>query len=126
MRSNLAYNAYSQNNLSIESSEKLIKMLYEGVLRFTSMGKRAIESGDIEKRVYWINRSTAIFAELINSLNYDGGNVAHYLSGLYTQQLKLLAEANITNQTQPLDEVIHVTRELLSVWNEVNAYDMVE
>ncbi len=50
MRSNLAYSAYSQNNVSIESSEKLIKMLYEGVLKFVSQAKRSIEDGDIEKK----------------------------------------------------------------------------
>ncbi len=126
MRSNLAYSAYSQNSASIESSEKLIKMLYEGILKFTAQAKRAVELNDTQKRVYWINRTTAIFAELINSLNYDGGNIAHYLSGLYTHQIKLLAESNIYNTTEQLDEVLNVTKELLSVWNEETAYEMAE
>jgi len=118
MRSNLAYAAYSQNNISIESSEKLIKMLYEGILRFTSQAKRAMEDDDIEKKTYWINRSTAIFSELINSLNYDGGQIAHYLSGLYIHQIKLLTEANIYNDATKLDEVLNVTKELLQVWKD--------
>ena len=118
MRSNLAYAAYSQNNVSIESSEKLIKMLYEGILRFTSQAKRSMEENDIEKKTYWINRTTAIFSELIHSLNYDGGQIAHYLSGLYIHQIKLLTEANIYNDTTKLDEVLHVTRELLQVWKD--------
>jgi len=126
MRSNLAYSAYSQNNISIESSEKLIKMLYEGILKFTSQAKKSIELKDIEKRVYWINRSVAIFTELINSLNYDGGNIAHYLSGLYAQQIKLLSEANIHNDTSKLDEVINVTKVLLVAWNEETAYEVDE
>ena len=126
MRSNLAYSAYSQNHISIESSEKLIKMLYEGVLKFTSQAKRSIELDDIEKRVYWINRSVAIFTELINSLNYDGGDIAHYLSGLYAQQIKLLSEANIHNDVAKLDEVINVTKSLLIVWNEETAYEVDE
>ncbi len=118
MRSNLAYAAYSQNNVSIESSEKLIKMLYEGILRFTSQAKRAMEDDDIEKKTYWINRSTAIFSELINSLNYDGGQIAHYLSGLYIHQIKLLTEANIYNDATKLDEVLNVTKEMLQVWKD--------
>lgn len=126
MRSNLAYSAYSQNNLSIESSEKLIKMLYEGILKFTSQAKKSIELKDIEKRVYWINRSVAIFTELLNSLNYDGGNIAHYLSGLYTHQIKLLSEANLQNDTKKLDEVINVTKSLLLVWNEETANAVAE
>lgn len=51
MHSNLAYSAYSQNNISIESSEKLIKMLYEGVLKFVSLAKRSMGERDIEKRL---------------------------------------------------------------------------
>lgn len=124
MRSNLAYSAYSQNSVSIESSEKLIKMLYEGVLKFAAQAKRAIELKDTEKRVYWINRCTAIFSELLNSLNYDGGDVAHYLSGLYTQQIKLLSEANMKNDTAKMDEVLNVAKTLLSAWNEETSYDL--
>ena len=118
MRSNLAYATYSQNNVSIESSEKLIKMLYEGILRFASQAKRSMEENDIEKKTYWINRTTAIFSELLNSLNYDGGQIAHYLSGLYVHQIKLLTEANIYNDASKIDEVLNVTRELLQVWKE--------
>ena len=118
MRSNLAYATYSQNNASIESSEKLIKMLYEGILRFASQAKRSIEENDVEKKTYWINRTTAIFSELINSLNYDGGQIAHYLSGLYIHQIRLLTESNIYNDTSKIDEVLNVTRELLQVWKE--------
>lgn len=118
MYSNLAYSTYSQNNVSIESPEKLIKMLYEGILRFASQAKRAIEDGNIEKRTYWINRTSAIFAELIHSLNYDNGRVAYYLQGLYTYQLKLLSEANLNNDTEKLDQVMNVARGLLDAWKD--------
>ena len=126
MRTNLAYSTYSQNNISIESSEKLIKMLYEGILRFTSQAKRSIEENNIEKKTYWINRTSAIFSELINSLNYDGGQIAHYLSGLYVHQIKLLAEANIHNDIAKLDEVLTVTKELLQAWKDETDYAMDE
>lgn len=122
MYTNLAYSTYSQNNVSIESSEKLIKMLYEGVLRFASQAKKAVEDKNIEKRTYWINRTSAIFAELIHSLNYDGGQIAFYLRGLYTQQLRLLTEANKNNDAAKLDEVINVARELLQAWKEETDY----
>jgi flagellar secretion chaperone FliS len=118
MYANVAYSTYSQNNVSIESPEKLIKMLYEGILRFASQAKKAIEDKDIEKRTYWINRTSAIFAELIHSLNYDGGQVAYYLRGLYAYQLKLLSEANFKNDATKLDEVINVARGLLEAWKD--------
>jgi len=126
MKSNLAYSAYSQNHIAIESSEKLIKMLYEGVLKFSAQAKKSIELNDAEKKVYWINRTTAIFSELINSLDYSGGDIAHYLSGIYIQQIKSLAESNITNNSSKLDEVIEVTKVLLGAWNEETAYAMAQ
>jgi len=124
MSPNLAYRAYSQNNISIESPEKLITMLYEGILKFSSLAKRAIENQDLEKKSYWINRSIAIYIELLNSLDYKEGNVAHYLSGLYVHQIKILSDANIENDINKIDTVLHVTKELLTAWEEETRYVM--
>ncbi len=118
MKNNFAYATYSQNNTAIESPEKLIEMLYEGALRFSAQAIKAIKDENLEKKTYWINRSTAIFAELLNSLNYSGGDVAHYLSGLYTRQLQLLAIANIKNDAHSVEEVMRVTKSLLEAWRE--------
>ncbi len=115
-----ALNAYAQNAARIESPEKLVQMLFEGVLRFTGQAKKCIEDGDIEKKVYWINRSIDIFAELINSLNYEkGGEVANYLNGLYSHQIYLLSMANLENTTEPLETVITVTKGLIDAWKDV-------
>jgi flagellar protein FliS len=64
-----ALNSYNQHNINIETPEKLIEMLYEGALRFTSFAKKAIEKNDVEKKVYWINRTINIFTELLISLD---------------------------------------------------------
>ena len=114
-----AVNSYNQNNINIESPEKLIEMLYEGALKFTSFAKKAIEKGDIEKKVYWINRTINIFTELLFSLDIEkGGEIALYLNGLYEQQIKFLMEANIENDTEKLDIVIKVLKGLLEAWKE--------
>ena len=116
---NLAYNTYAQNNVGVESPYKLIEMLYEGILRFNTQAKRAIKDNDIEKRTYWINRSSAIFTELINSLDFTQGDVAHYLNGLYTYQLQLLVEAGMHNDLSKLDEINRVVKGLLEGWREM-------
>lgn len=118
MNANIAYDTYAQNNVAIESPYKLIEMLYEGVLRFNTRAKRVMQSGDIEKRAYWINRSCAIFTELLNSLNKDQGQIAYYLEGLYTYQLQLLSLANLNNDEKALDEVNTVIKGLLEAWRE--------
>jgi flagellar secretion chaperone FliS len=116
---NLAYSTYAQNNVGIESPEKLIEMLYEGTLRFNMQAIRSIENNDIEKRTYWINRSMAIFIELIQTLDYNQGDVSHYLNGLYNYQLKLLMRANTENNIEVIEEVNNVIKGLLEAWREI-------
>lgn len=125
MNSQNAYNIYQQTHSRVESPSKLIEMLYEGILRFSSLAKRGIELGDIEKKIYYINRTTDIFTELLNVLDYEnGGDVAHYLTGLYMQQIKFLTQANLENNTEKIDIVIKVTRGLLEAWREIHQYEL--
>ncbi len=118
MYGNVAHNIYAQNNVGIESPAKLIEMLYEGVLRFNAQAKKAIKDGDIEKRVYWINRSVAVITELIAVLDMKGGQVAQYLEGLYNYEIQLLNEANLKKDESKVDEVSNVFKGLLEAWRE--------
>ncbi|MGE4397717.1 MAG: flagellar export chaperone FliS [Sulfurimonas sp.] len=118
MYGNVAHNIYAQNNVGIESPAKLIEMLYEGVLRFNAQAKKAIKDGDIEKRVYWINRSVAVITELIAVLDMKGGQVAQYLEGLYNYEIQLLNEANLKKDESKIDEVSNVFKGLLEAWRE--------
>ncbi|HIP58999.1 MAG TPA: flagellar export chaperone FliS [Campylobacterales bacterium] len=113
-----AYQAYNQNHTAVQTPEKLIEMLYEGLLRFASLAKRAIEEGDAEAKAKWINKSSDIFIELISSLSNDGTDMTAYLSGLYMHQIKTLNRANIKNSTNELDSIIHVVKVLLETWKE--------
>ncbi len=122
MRTNLAYNEYTRNNISIESSEKLIEMLYEGILRFNYQAEKAIENKNLEKKSYWINRSVDIFIELINSLDLNGGDVAVYLNNLYLHQIQLLSNTNIKNSVKEIEIVNKVVKGLLEAWREINEY----
>ena len=117
---NTAYNTYNENNINVESSTKLIEMLYEGVLRFNAQAKKAIKDHNIEKRVYWTNRSIAIITELISSLDMEQeGTMPLYLKELYNYEIQLLIDAGIENNMAKLDEVTNVFKELLSAWREI-------
>ncbi|WP_304544956.1 flagellar export chaperone FliS [Sulfurimonas microaerophilic] len=118
MYANTAHNIYSENNVSIESSEKLVELMYEGVLRFNMLAKKAMDAGIIEKKVYWINRSIAVIDELVAILNFEGGAVAHYLKGLYNYQITLLLDVNMHNDAKKLEECTNVFKELLEAWRD--------
>ena len=115
---NLAYNTYIQNDIGVESPAKLVQMMYEGILRFNMQAKRSMQEKNIEKRIYWLNRSNAIFIELLSILDYSQGDVAYYLEGLYNYQLQLLAEANLSDDSAKIDVVNNVVRGLLEAWKE--------
>ncbi len=119
MYDNVAHNIYAQNNVGIESPAKLIEMLYEGVLRFNAQAKKAIKDRDVEKRVYWTNRSVAIITELISILDYEQpGDMSEYLEGLYNYEIQLLTIAGSENDVEKLDECSNVFKALLEAWRE--------
>ena len=118
MYGNTAHNIYIENNVGIESPSKLIEMLYEGVLRFNAQAKKAIKDRDIEKRVYWTNRSVAVITELLSTLDMNQGDVAKYLEGLYNYQIQLLVQAGNENSLEKVDECSNVFKVLLEAWRE--------
>lgn len=120
MRNNQALNAYNQNNVQVESPHRLVEMMYEGILRFNTQAKKSLAEGNIEKRVYWLNRSASIFAELMNSLNHnEEGVTSQYLEGLYAFQLEKITQANMSESPELIDEINVVVRGLLDAWREV-------
>jgi len=119
MTYNKALSSYNQINTSIERPEKLILMLYEGALKFANFAKKAIREENIEEKVKYIVKTSNIFIELINSLDFEkGGDIAYYLNGLYAYQLELLAKANAENNEKYIDDVIRVLKGLIEAWKE--------
>ena len=119
MTYNKALENYNQMNINIDRPEKLILMLYEGALRFANFAKKAIKEGNIEDKVKYIIKTSNIFIELINSLDFEkGGDIAYYLNGLYGYQLQLLAKANLENEEKYIDDVIRVLKGLIEAWKE--------
>jgi flagellar protein FliS len=113
--------------MNVTSKSKLVEMMYEGILRFLAQAKKSAQIDDIEKKVYWINRAIAIYGEFIAILDYDkGGEVSHYLNGLYAHQIKILSESiAFSGDTKQdgidiIDKSINITKELLEAWSDVS------
>lgn len=110
--------AYRQQSSITEDPKVLILKLYEGLTRFLSDVKVAIEEDDIEKKFDKINRAIAVFDELRLSLNFEGGEIAHYLDGLYLYQIETLFEIGISNDLKKLDQVCKVSHGLTEAWRD--------
>ena len=115
---NSAYSAYNQSANQVQSPEKLVLMLYEGILRFIFRAKKAMGEKNIEEKVHYLNRVNTIFFELIDSLDMKQGDIARYLDELYRNQIQLVCQANMLNDPERLDAVIKVTRALIDAWHD--------
>jgi flagellar protein FliS len=109
---------YNQQNAISDDPYVLILKLYEGLLKFLSIVKVAMEENDIEAKFTYINKSIAIFDELRNVLDFDGGDVSYYLDGLYLYQIETLFSAGIDNNVNAVDQVIKVVKGLIEAWKE--------
>lgn len=99
---------------------RIIIMLYEGIIRFNNHAGEAIIKGDIKSRANFINRSTAILSELVNSLNMEeGGEIASKLLSLYEFCIQQLAIANLRNDPAPLEVVNKIVAELKGGWEGI-------
>jgi len=99
---------------------RIIVMLYEGVVRFNKQAQDAMAGGDVKARGVYINKSIAILAELINSLNMEeGGEIAKSLYNLYEFSIQQITTANLKNEPALLDSVNSVINELKAGWEAI-------
>lgn len=110
--------AYQQQNAVSDDPYLLVLKLYEGLLKYLSFVKSSMESGDIEAKFTNINKAVAIFDELRNVLDFEGGDVSYYLDGLYLYQIETLFSAGIDDNINSVNQVIKVTQGLIDAWKE--------
>lgn len=110
-------NQYLANAVNSASPEQLMLMLYDGAIRFISLGIQAIENGLIDKRAYYINKTSAIVSEFAATLNHDmNPQLAEDLDALYAYMLNRMLEANLKNDPAPLIEVKDMLSGLRVTW----------
>ncbi len=110
--------AYQQQNAVSDDPYVLVLKLYEGLLKYLSFVRTSMENGDIETKFTYINKSVAIFDELRNILDFDGGDVAYYLDGLYLYQIETLFTAGVDDNINSVNQVIKVVKGLIDAWKD--------
>ena len=109
---------YNQQNAVSDDPYVLILKLYEGIIKYLSFVKNAMEENEVETKFTYINKTIAIFDELRNVLDFDGGDVAYYLDGLYLYQIETLFSAGIDDNVDAINQVIKVTQGLMEAWKD--------
>lgn len=113
-----AYNAYKQNSVTTASPGELTLMLYNGCLKFLTQSKKAIESKNYESKNTYIQKSQAIIAELMTTLNMDL-EVSKNMMSLYEYMYARLSEANMKMDVAIIEEVEGLVTEFRDTWKQV-------
>lgn len=112
--------AYQRAQVETASPVQLVILLYDGALRFLSLARERMLDRDLEARHTYLLKAQRIIAELMSTLDREkGGEVAENLGRLYYFMIQQLVAANLNDQTQPIDTVSEMLRELRAGWAEV-------
>lgn len=114
---NNPYEQYKQNTVLLSSPEKLVLMVYDGLIRFIRAAKMSLEEKDLEQAHNNISRAQDIVTELTGSLDLDI-DISNQLASLYDYMFHRLVEANIQKDMDILEEVESLAVELRDTWQE--------
>lgn len=119
------YMKYKENSVHIASQEQLLIMLIDGAVKYTKVAKLALERGDKKRAHDELIRVQSIFAELMATLDMNGGSFAIDLMNIYNFIRNKLIEANIKKDVNIINEVLPVIENVRDMWHEVKKnYDL--
>lgn len=116
--------SYKAQSVQTASPGKLVLMLFDGYLRFTTAASRAFDLEDFTKKNEGINnnliRAQNIVTELQSSLDMSvPGDLPGTLYRLYDYVLNNLQQANLKKNKDLIAEADKVISELRDAWAEM-------
>lgn len=107
------------------SPHQLIVMLYEGAELAVRMAIKHMNEGDLTKKAAAISKASAIILEGLQAAldPHQGGEIAQQLEALYVYMNQRLMLGHMKNQTEPLEEVLGLLRELHGAWVQIGSND---
>ena len=116
--------SYKAQSVQTASPGKLVLMLFDGYLRFTTAAVNSFEETDLTKKNEGINnnliKAQNIVTELQSSLDMSvPGELPGTLYRLYDYVLHQLQQANLQKKPDPIAEADKVIAELREAWAEM-------
>jgi flagellar protein FliS len=122
-----AISRYKNVQVTTCTPGQLLIMLYDGLFRFLSEGRAAIEAKDTGRAGERINRAHAILEHLLTSLDRSAHPaLCDQLEPLYYFCMQHLISANIKQSAEMIDEVVRVLTPLRDAWKTAVAQVAVE
>jgi flagellar secretion chaperone FliS len=112
---------YQQTTICSQSPERLIVMLYEGVLRNLETARTALQAGDLPAMGLHVGRAQRIVLELQCSLDHGAGDdtMVANLDSLYGFVLSELTALRLDAGGQHIDHCRRVLLPLLAAWRAI-------
>ncbi len=112
--------AYRQAAIENAPPLKLVRMLYQGSLRFLGQASEAFDKGDLPRFNERVGRAEAIVSELRCSLDTEAApELCVELESLYLYTSARLIEAIADSSLERVEEARSVLQTLLSAWNDL-------
>ena len=116
--------SYKAQSVQTASPGKLVLMLFDGYLRFTTAAVISFEETDLTKKNEGVNnnliKAQNIVTELQSSLDMSvPGELPGTLYRLYDYVLHQLQQANLQKKPEPIAEAEKVITELREAWAEM-------
>lgn len=114
--------AYRASSVMTASPGQLVVMLYDGAGRFLRQAEIAAEEGAWRHAGDRLDKADAIIDELLITLDVtQGGEIAERLQGIYVFCKRLIIEARIEREAEPIRKTASLLAELRAAWAEIAA-----
>jgi flagellar protein FliS len=111
--------AYQDTEVLTASQERLVSLLYEGLLKRLRQAGKQIAAGDIEGKSQSLQKASAIVYELLSSLDFEaGGELASRLAGLYGYFAQEIMEIGRDQDVDRLEALTEMIASLYEAWDE--------
>lgn len=108
---------YLRNAVMTATPEQLQLMLYDGAIRFVTQAKDALASKDLETCCEKLIRAQRIVLEMQRGLRPEyNPELCRNLEGLYTFVYNRLVDANITHDSNAMQEALQILEHQRETW----------
>jgi flagellar protein FliS len=118
-----AAKTYQRQAILTASPEKLIKLLYDGAIRFLERAKLGLSDPSTARSAgvgEALGRSLAIVSELRTSLDHErGGEISQQLESLYEYCTDQLTQANVERTPEGVENALRVLRTVKEGWDAI-------
>lgn len=112
--------AYQQASQTVSKTRQIV-MLYDGVIRFLSQAREAIEQRRFEERFHLLTRCTTIITGLQSSLDFEHSpQIAHTLFDYYTAIEARMLRLHQSNSLEECDALIADLKQMRTIWHDID------